>query len=91
MTETAELNGIDVTVRYFAAAEAAAGIETETLRVPRDTTVAGLVELLGSSRAELAKVLTRCSFLCDGVAVRDRDAHVSAHQTIDVLPPFAGG
>ena len=91
MTGTIEADRIDVTVRYFAAAQAAAGIETETLHVPHDTTVTDLVDLLGSDRAELAKVLTRCSFLCDGVAVRDRGGRLSTNQTVDVLPPFAGG
>ena len=81
----------EVTVRYFAAAQAAAEIETETLRVPPDTTVAGLVEMIGTDRADLARVLTRCSFLCDGIAVRDRDGRLGTTRTVDVLPPFAGG
>ena len=85
------MNRIDVTVRYFAAARAAAGIETETLCIPADTTVADLVELVGTDRAALAKVLTRCSFLCDGIAVRDRAERLSTNRTVDVLPPFAGG
>jgi sulfur-carrier protein len=36
-------------------------------------------------------VLVRCSFLCDGVAVRDRAQPLRPGTTIDVLPPFAGG
>ncbi|HKV20720.1 MAG TPA: MoaD/ThiS family protein, partial [Mycobacterium sp.] len=34
---------VQLTVRYFAAARAAAGTESETLRVEHGTTVAGLV------------------------------------------------
>lgn len=80
-----------VTVRYFAAAQAAAGIETEMLRIAADMTVRDLVAQLGADRTELAKVLARCSFLRDGVAVRSPDERLSTTQTLDVLPPFAGG
>ncbi|MDH6243070.1 molybdopterin synthase sulfur carrier subunit [Mycobacterium sp. OTB74] len=82
---------IDVTVRYFAAAQAATGIETEMLQLPADTTVRDLVQLIGARGAGVAKVLTRCSFLRDGVAVRDLDGALLTNQTVDVLPPFAGG
>jgi molybdopterin converting factor small subunit len=82
---------IVVTVRYFAAAQAAAGIETEMLRMVADTTVGDLVAQLGTGRAELAKVLARCSFLRDGVAVRSPDERLTTTRTFDVLPPFAGG
>ena len=40
---------------------------------------------------ELAAVLDRCSFLCDGIAVRDAGKTLETNQTVDVLPPFAGG
>lgn len=80
-----------LTVRYFAAARAAAGTETESLRVATGTTVAALIESLATRGPELAKVLQRCSFLCDGIAVRDRATELSNGQIIDVLPPFAGG
>jgi molybdopterin converting factor small subunit len=82
---------VQVTVRYFAAARAASGNEEETIRLQPDSTVAQLVERLGSDNPELAKVLRRCSFLCDGVAVRDADEVLRNAQTVDVLPPFAGG
>ncbi len=82
---------VAVTVRYFAAARAAAGAEIETIQIQSGTTVAGLVDQLGARDAELAKVLKRCSFLCDGFAVRDAGVTLEAEQIIDVLPPFAGG
>jgi molybdopterin converting factor small subunit len=82
---------VQVTVRYFAAAQAAVGAESEQLSVGRGTTVDELVERLGSGNPELARVLSRCSFLRDGVAVRDRDQQLRRGSTIDVLPPFAGG
>jgi molybdopterin synthase sulfur carrier subunit len=82
---------IEVTVRFFAAARAAAGNEEETIRIQPGTTISKLVDKLGDRDANLAKVLMRCSFLCDGVAVRDADMALNNAQTIDVLPPFAGG
>ena len=58
-----------MTVRYFAAAKAATGIETETLQLSEGVTVRDLVNSIGTRGADVAKVLSRCSFLRDGVAV----------------------
>ena len=80
-----------MTVRYFAAARAAAGMEAETLDVAAGTSVKDLVERLGARSPKLAAVLDRCSFLCDGMAVRNRAEPLRTNQTVDVLPPFAGG
>jgi molybdopterin converting factor small subunit len=82
---------VQVTLRYFAAAAAAAGIDTETVEIASGTSVAELVAQLGARNQELARVLKRCSFLCDEVAVRDTTKRLTTPQTIDVLPPFAGG
>jgi molybdopterin synthase sulfur carrier subunit len=82
---------VEVTVRYFAAARAAAGMEAETLDVAPGTSVKDLVERLGARSPKLAMVLDRCSFLCDGMAVRNRAEPLRTNQTVDVLPPFAGG
>ncbi|AIY45165.2 Molybdenum cofactor biosynthesis protein MoaD [Mycobacterium sp. VKM Ac-1817D] len=57
----------------------------------KNSTIATLVEHLSDRDEELARVLKRCSYLLDGVAVRDMDKPVSTSQTVDVLPPFAGG
>jgi molybdopterin synthase sulfur carrier subunit len=82
---------IRVTVRYFAAARAAAGAESETVTLPPDATVAELVDGLAGRDARLAAVLSRCSYLRDGIAVRDDAKPLGNGDTIDVLPPFAGG
>ena len=55
------------------------------------TTVDDLVTGLGERNGDLARVLLRCSFLLDGIAVRDRGQSLKAGNTVDVLPPFAGG
>ncbi|MGA7050350.1 MAG: MoaD/ThiS family protein [Mycobacterium sp.] len=82
---------IQVTVRYFAAARAAAQAESETVTLRPGTTVAELVESLAVRGAHLAEVLGRCSYLCDGISVRDHTAVLRQGVTFDVLPPFAGG
>jgi sulfur-carrier protein len=82
---------IKVTVRYFAAARAAAGFDDEIIGVAPGTTVSALVQNLSDRDPELAKILCRCSYLCDGIAVRDLGMTLSDAQTLDVLPPFAGG
>jgi molybdopterin converting factor small subunit len=78
-----------ITVRYFAGARAAAGVDTES----RDA--ATLDELVGAITADhgdrLARVLTACSFLVDGTTTRDRSTALSPGAVVDVLPPFAGG
>ncbi|MCU1625642.1 MAG: molybdenum cofactor biosynthesis protein MoaD [Pseudonocardia sp.] len=81
-----------LTVRYFAAARAAAGTTSETVEIPAGTSVEELAEILAARHgAELAKVLPRCSYLVDEVAVRDRALELTHGATVDVLPPFAGG
>jgi sulfur-carrier protein len=81
-----------VMIRYFAAARAAAGVETEPLELREGATVDdALAAIRERHGAELARVLDRCSFLLDEVAVRDRSAIVPADATLDILPPFAGG
>jgi molybdopterin synthase sulfur carrier subunit len=82
---------VHITVRYFGGARAAAGSESDQLTVRPGATIGELVEGLGGRSQELARVLFRCSFLCDGIAVRDRAQPLRAGNTIDVLPPFAGG
>jgi molybdopterin converting factor small subunit len=78
-----------ITVRYFAGARAAAGVDTETRAATTlDELVGQLVETHGD---KLARVLTACSFLVDGTQTRDRTLVLEPGAVIDVLPPFAGG
>ena len=81
-----------LTVRYFAAARAAAGVESDKVQVDAAATVDDLLAAIRAQHgSELDRVLQRCSFLLDEVAVRDRDQPVGEAATLDVLPPFAGG
>jgi sulfur-carrier protein len=60
--------------------------------MPADATVRDLVaELGGKHGSKLTRVLTACSFLLDGVAVRDLSIVLPDGAGVDVLPPFAGG
>ena len=78
-----------VTVRYFAGARAAAGVDTET----RDAaTLDQLVAQIVDSHGErLERVLTACSFLVDGTSTRDRAQALQPGAVVDVRAPFAGG
>lgn len=87
---------VSVRVRYFAGARAAAGVGEETLRVaPGAGGAVGANEVVEAVSAahegKLERVLASCSFLLDGVAVRDRTVEVAEGSQFDVLPPFAGG
>jgi molybdopterin converting factor small subunit len=78
-----------VTVRYFAGARAAAGVESEA--VPAGTVEELLSRLAQRHGERLAGILSSCSYLIDGVACHDQAAALATECTIDVLPPFAGG
>jgi len=80
-----------LTVRYFAAARAAAGRAEEA--VPGDRPIAAVLDELGARHGErLAAVLSRCSFLLDGRQChRGSDPLLPEDGVLDVLPPFAGG
>lgn len=82
-----------LTVRYFAGARAAVGVSDETFELPGDAaTVGAAIEAVRGRHGEgVARVLPACSFLLDGVAVRDHDTAVWSGSQLDVLPPFAGG
>ncbi|MGW2842587.1 MoaD/ThiS family protein [Streptomyces sp. NPDC001493] len=80
------------TIRYWAAAKAAAGTAEE----PYAATT--LAEALDAARrrhpGELVRVLLRCSFLVDGDPVgtrRHETVRLAEGGTVEVLPPFAGG
>jgi sulfur-carrier protein len=80
------------TLRYWAAARAAAGVDEE----PYDADT--LADALRAARARhgdrLGTVLDRCSYVVDAAPVGGR-AHdavaLSEGGTVEVLPPFAGG
>ena len=77
----------EVTIRYFAAARAAAGESTATARAG---SLKELVGTVSADRPELARVLGICTFMVDGERV-ELDTRLAEGSLVDALPPFAGG
>ena len=75
-----------VTVRYWAGAQRAAGVEYETVHA---ATVGELRAQL-QARPQLARIAAVASFLVDGQQADDAAALLDGAE-VDVLPPFAGG
>lgn len=83
---------MSATLRYWAAARAAAGVPDEQVEA------ATLREALDRVRAgrgpRMAQVLGVCSYVVDGQPVGSRDhaeVPLGPGALVDVLPPFAGG
>ncbi|TFD73958.1 MoaD/ThiS family protein [Cryobacterium fucosi] len=77
------------TVRFFAgAAEAAAG-DGATIDAG---TIGELRSVLGAQFGpEFDRILGLCSLLVNGTRATDDAVALAATDTVDVLPPFAGG
>ncbi len=76
------------TIRYWAAARAAAGTSEEPFE---GTTLGDVLDTATAARgAEFARVVAHSSLLVDGVRAR-RETPLDDHAVIEVLPPFAGG
>lgn len=86
-----------VTVRYWAAARAAAGVDAEPVPVEEGATLADVLTEIRSrhgARSRLAEVLAVCSVLVGDRPVGSRapeDVRLAAGDTVELLPPFAGG
>jgi molybdopterin converting factor small subunit len=82
-----EAHVAQVSVRYWAGARAAAGVDEEPLEA-RST--GDVVAALTARGGELARVVALSSLLVDGHVVRD-GVRLADGQVVEVLPPFAGG
>ena len=86
-----------VTVHYWAAARAAAGVDSDEVAAVEGLTLAGLVdEVLArhGDRPRLASVVSVCSVLVGDRPVGSAapgDVRLRAGDTVELLPPFAGG
>lgn len=78
-----------ITVRYFAAAAEAAGVEQEEV----EATTAGELRaaVVGRHGEALDRVLDRCAVLAHGVRLDAPTTALTPGTVVDVLPPFAGG
>ncbi len=80
---------MSVTVRYFAGAAEASGVEREVLSAASvGELVAAVVQAHGPG---MHAVMRQCSLLAGGVYLRDESTALEDGTTVDVLPPFAGG
>ena len=85
-----------LTVTFWAAARAAAGVITETFPIPVPSTVAALVETIvqrHDQSPKLARVIAVSTVLVnDSPRARQawHQAEVAAGDHLEVLPPFAG-
>jgi sulfur-carrier protein len=89
--------GGTVTVRYWAAARAAAGVEQDVLEVSDGATLADVlaeVRAVHADRPRLADIVAICSVLVGERPVGASDpaqVRLSAGDVVELLPPFAGG
>jgi molybdopterin converting factor small subunit len=74
-------------VRYFAAAQEAAGRDSEHRT---ETTLGELRRAVASDHPGLGGILPRCAVLVGGSRVAD-STPLASDEVVDVLPPFAGG
>ena len=85
-----------ITVRYWASARAAAGVETDDLPVTDAVSLTDVVRRAAALHpgTRLPGVLEACSVLVGDQPVKSRkpdDVLVRPGQTVEFLPPFAGG
>ena len=84
-----------VTLRYWAAARAAAGVDEDVLEVYGGVTLASLADRARAAHSErFGQVLKTCSALIGDRPVGTADpaaVTVEPGQTVEFLPPFAGG
>lgn len=80
-----------VTVRFFAAAKAAAGTGEVRLPIADGATLDDLLGVLAEKYGtQLSAVIAHSSFLLDGAGVERTDP-IGTAVGLDILPPFAGG
>ncbi len=84
----------DVTVRYWAAARAAAGLETEVVSATSLAQLLDEIDRRHRDRDRFRDVIGSCSVLVGEVPVGSRDPAdvvLRAGDRVEFLPPFAGG
>jgi len=83
-----------VRVRYWAAARAAAGRDTDDVSGETLAEVLDAVRSLHADKAKFAQVVGVCSVLIGERPVGSQDpetVRIGAGETVELLPPFAGG
>ena len=88
--------GLRITVRYWASARAAAGVDTDEIEVSGPLPLAEVLARVRAPHPEprFAQVLASCALMVDDRPVTTSDPAavlVGPGQSVEVLPPFAGG
>ncbi len=88
--------GPPITVRYWASARAAAGVESDALTVSGPLTLTDVVRRAAALHpgTRLPGVIEACSVLVGDQPVKSREPGsvlVRPGQIVEFLPPFAGG
>lgn len=78
-----------VNVRFFAAAREVFGARERSLDAQDIDAL--VTQLLADADDQARIVVSRSSFLVNAVARTDRTQPLSEGDTVDILPPFAGG
>jgi molybdopterin converting factor small subunit len=82
------------TIRYWAAAKAAAGVDEEPYDAATLADALAQAAGLDGRDADFGRVIGRSSFLVDGLPVGKRPheaVELPEGGVVEVLPPFAGG
>jgi molybdopterin synthase sulfur carrier subunit len=82
------------TVRYWAAAKAAAGVDEDIVEATTLAEALSGARQLHADRPRFAEVLNVCSFVVDGAPTGRRphdDVPLAPGWVAEALPPFAGG
>lgn len=77
-----------ITIRFFAAAKAITKVPQ--IQVSANT-LGQALDLATEEFPNLVQALPKCSYLLNGQTTKNNSAQLNSGDTIDVLPPFAGG
>lgn len=80
--------------RFFASTRAVVGADQKPVAdfdLPPNVNTSVLREMFGQTYPQARNLFLTCTFLADGARVGDRLLALEDFDTIDVLPPFAGG
>ncbi|QGU01368.1 hypothetical protein CKALI_02390 [Corynebacterium kalinowskii] len=81
---------MDIKVKFFAAAAAAAGTQETLVQAPEGASVADVIALATAGNEQLGKLAAFCAVLGPDGFIRDRSVPATMPQ-LELLPPFAGG
>lgn len=83
-------HNVTTTVKFFAAAAAAAGVDSMTVQVSPGATVEEVLQQVAAGNEQLGKLVPFCALLGPNGFIQDRSLPATM-DSIEVLPPFAGG